>query len=126
MRISLRQVRTEYMYFNRKWFDNSLPLDTTFHLNVAPGGYALRSRMGETGTWRKTRGVTKSRILGFHITLSERNCLKHGWRSASFTLLHEMAHIATWRQCRRSRPHGKPFQKEMRRLAAAGAFDDLW
>lgn len=41
------------------------------------------------------------------------------WR---FTLLHEMVHMSLEPE----RSHGKAFQREMLRLAKAGAFKDLW
>lgn len=42
------------------------------------------------------------------------------------TLLHEMAHMKVNLKYGRSMKHGETWKKEMRRLAAAGAFDDWW
>jgi hypothetical protein len=42
------------------------------------------------------------------------------------TLLHEMAHMKVNTKCGRQMKHGETWKKEMRRLAAAGAFDDWW
>ena len=42
------------------------------------------------------------------------------------TLLHEMAHMKVNLKCGRQMKHGKTWQKEMRRLASAGAFDNWW
>ena len=42
------------------------------------------------------------------------------------TLVHEMAHMAVEIKWQRNMGHGKHFTAEMRRLAAAGAFDPDW
>ena len=44
------------------------------------------------------------------------------WFQAKLTLLHEMAHLALPNKIE----HGSVFQKEMVRLAKAGAFEGLW
>jgi hypothetical protein len=42
------------------------------------------------------------------------------------TLLHEMAHMKVNTKAGCNLSHGKIWKKEMRRLAAVGAFDDWW
>ena len=42
------------------------------------------------------------------------------------TLLHEMAHLKVNLKFGRNMGHGENWKKEMRRLAAAGAFDNWW
>ena len=42
------------------------------------------------------------------------------------TLLHEMAHMKVNTKYGRNMKHGEIWKKEMRRLAAAGAFDNWW
>jgi predicted SprT family Zn-dependent metalloprotease len=42
------------------------------------------------------------------------------------TLLHEMVHVYMWLYHPRAKDHGTIFNREMRRLAALGALDDLW
>jgi len=51
------------------------------------------------------------------------------WNYIESILLHEMVHTYLWNKHERPSAyngHGKKFQKEMRRLARAGAFDRLW
>ena len=51
------------------------------------------------------------------------------WRYIEATLLHEMVHASLWHRGERPAAfngHGPKFQKEMNRLAGAGAFARLW
>lgn len=60
---------------------------------------------------------------GLLIELSHR--IRFVERVARFTLLHEMVHLKQ-RHIPDERAHGHAFQKEMKRLANAGAFNGLW
>ena len=42
------------------------------------------------------------------------------------TLFHEMVHVKQWDKVTNETCHGRLFNKEMKRLAAAGAFNGLW
>ena len=64
--------------------------------------------------------VCDGTLDGFTITLNARYA--HDERVIGMTLLHEMAHMALWPY----KGHDKRFEKEMQRLALAGAFKGLW
>jgi len=49
-----------------------------------------------------------------------------GMNQTRFTLLHEMAHIAVEIRYKRPMGHGPVWQREMQRLARAGAFANWW
>lgn len=115
-------LQQQYFYFNRQWFDGQLPKDTTLRwVGDFPSRY--RGHLGRTGTWRPARNVRHGRILGYYITIS-RHAERAGLSVLKMTLLHEMAHVKTWRI--RQVDHGRAWQREMHRLASAGAFDKLW
>lgn len=113
----------EYRSLNRRWFGGELPADTQLRwVREFPAPY--RDAYGRTGVYRATGTKKGSRIVGFNITLSRRS---HGLGVSTIraTLLHEMAHVATWRSGGRA-AHGRAWVMEMRRLAALGAFDRIW
>jgi len=110
-------LRRFYLFINRRWFNGELPLDTI--LTWEPCG---------DDRWASCELLSDGR---FHIRIDR---AVRGIHSYWLQLLfHEMAHIQVylttgrWINCDK-RIHGKKslFQAEMKRLAAAGAFDDLW
>jgi len=117
-----RWLRKEYLKLNRRWFDGKLPRNTVVKwCDSFPkpdnGVY------GRTVTYRASGTKPGAPIIGFGITISRR-AERSGMATVMVTLLHEMAHVKTWRSSRA--PHGRVWVMEMRRLAAAGAFDKLW
>lgn len=112
----LPPVRFLYEYyrnFNKKWFGGRLPEDIEIAWDERLDVYG---RTFFHGTNKKKCAPVK--ILIKPPRLDGYVCFKYTMR----TLLHEMAHVALG--CRVD--HGPKFQQEMRRLAAAGAFDGLW
>lgn len=77
-------------------------------LYVAAGGYVLEVKPGR----RRSRRVYGPLIL-VRVGGQYDNAVK-------MTLLHEMCHAVT------DGNHGRAFQREMLRLARAGAFNKLW
>jgi len=49
-----------------------------------------------------------------------------GWKHVAMEVLHEMAHVSVILSDTPRGVHGKNFQREMKRLAAAGAFEKYW
>ncbi len=100
---------TWYAEDNARWFGGRLPKDVAVRYSAhMPNGF-----------WAYTRRLPDGRFV---ITLER--YLARTPNAARLTLLHEMAHIATWG--REFNDHGPIWQAEMHRLADAGAFDALW
>lgn len=122
-----KELQKAYREYNRQYFKGALP-------NVPV-------------RWSKQIGLTSGRgDAGFFIGTSDEKgdwvilvshdlkTLEYYWR---MTLLHEMAHVSVRndpkeRACTENGDnlepmgHSKVWRIEMRRLAAAGAFDGLW
>jgi hypothetical protein len=103
MGLSHSELKGWYRYFNRKWFDSRLPadMDVMYAPDDRTHGLAIRER-------------TDERVIMIDTTLA-------GTRYAKMTLLHEMVHHDTG-----DFRHGKRFQGGMLRLAARGAFRNIW
>lgn len=99
-------LRRFYLFLNRKWFDGELPADTVV-------------------TWEPCQtdcvwAECEHRLDGrYHIRIDPR--MKDMKEFMLLLLLHEMCHVKVW-----GANHGRRWKAEMRRLAARGAFDDLW
>ena len=109
-----------YNSYNRRYFANRLPQNMTL-----------------VGFWGKQLPINK---VGVYLGVGSKISLKIGRKVVErlqgpiimvrvggrydfdirLTLLHEMAHASS------SHKHGTQFQKEMLRLAKAGAFKGLW
>jgi hypothetical protein len=109
------QLAEFYREFNREWFGGRLPADT--RLYWMPARMANRSgHLAEVwGTRKQHRPITN-----FKISVSNR--IRFSSRLVVRVLLHEMAHISTGLGAQ----HGPRWQREMLRLAKAGAFARLW
>lgn len=101
-------LRRYYLHLNRKWFNGELPLDVIVTWEPCDNAW------GELFTLGSGR---------LHITLD--TGLRGMQEFMLITLLHEMAHIALGGP-NYGHKHGRRWRAEMRRLAAAGAFDELW
>ncbi|HTV07820.1 MAG TPA: SprT-like domain-containing protein [Candidatus Aquilonibacter sp.] len=103
--LSDRQLRRWYRDFNRRFFGGCLPSDADVLYAPVDGahGDALVESNGE-----------------FTVRINPACAID--WRIVRMTLLHEMAHLKLWPY----RAHGERFEKEMQRLACAGAFKGLW
>lgn len=97
-------LRRYYLHLNRKWFNGELPLDTIITWEPCVKAYGYCEDLGNGR---------------FHIRID--TALKGLDEFMLITLLHEMCHVKVW-----DAKHGRKWKAEMRRLAAAGAFDDLW
>ena len=95
------ELRSWYRYYNRLYFDGELP-------RCVVQFKKMRGDLGHT-FWGDDR-----------IYINEE--LKAWDRIARTTLLHEMVHVYLPKEVN----HGHRFQREMLRLAKAGAFKGLW
>lgn len=81
----------------------------------------MRNVLGEDCLGFNVSGPIKEIAASVIVIAIESNALQ-----VSQTLLHEMAHIEVENKWNRSMGHGKYWQARMRRLAAQGAFENLW
>jgi SprT-like family protein len=102
-------LRRWYLANNRKYFDNLLPLDTELVIEPLDAEHAKATKLDD----------------GRYKLSLDPGCL-YFTKFAKMMFLHEMAHIHHWVQGRHGIQHGQKFQEEMLRLAAAGAFKDIW
>lgn len=99
------ELQQMYRHFNKKWFKNRLPKN----LRIA---YANIDGLGITNfEAEKPKSIQISQRIQW--SLSE----------TAMTLFHEMVHVSLPYH---SREHGRKFQREMLRLAKAGAFKGRW
>jgi hypothetical protein len=97
-----KKLRRAYLAYNRRYFGGRLPKDLDLTWEQLPAnllGY-------QEGDYK----------IAINAKLHRADVL---WRS---TLIHEMTHLELGHRVQ----HGPKFQKRMRELAAAGAFDGLW
>ena len=106
-----------YTVFNEEYFEDKLPKDTiTVCTNESIKTMDAQAQTMPDMNGRLRIEVAKEFCAGDKVYLP--------------LLLHEMVHVELWGTNEDSpwndTIHGKAFHKEMRRLADAGAFDDLW
>ena len=104
-----------YNQYNKKYFDGRLPNILVGYVTTRQ----LKQARVKKGTCAFTSFDPKFTTIPVAIGI-------HFNRSKSMTyikadMLHEMAHVANPRA-----NHGPVFQKEMKRIAQAGAFIDVW
>ena len=108
-------LRKLYREYNRKYFGNKLP---KIHLD-----FVTPAQMKKFfGVGRACCAITcfkKGTTTPVAIYISQ-NRYK-SWRYVKGDLLHELCHCARPRA-----DHGPAFEEEMRRIAAMGAFKDIW
>lgn len=92
----MTKLQRKYRHFNRKFFNSRLPKNTKL---CWENMYEMGYQQGDKIAINR-QDRKRSRV----------------WQ---FTLLHEMCHIL-------HPNHGPGFQREMLRLAKAGAFKNLW
>jgi hypothetical protein len=115
------QLKRSYLELNRKYFRNRLPKKAVveFNQNKMRGAEIGRAHAcGETKCMKGCKGPA--------IWISEK--LKPFDCFTEMTLLHEMVHLAIDLGGRRrnENEHGRRWQRQMKDLAARGAFRDLW
>jgi len=118
-----KALEKAYDSFNRKFFENSLPkIPVRWSSTIGIVGRAKDATM-----YAAYLEPSENEPDGSIIIAEEFKPYWEVWRTS---LLHEMAHVKL-----REHPseitgpasrHTKVWKKEMRRLAAAGAFDALW
>jgi hypothetical protein len=99
-----RQLKYWFNKYNALYFASELPGDTCVWWEPTNASYADCGLID--GHWR----IRVNPSLTAWVSL---------WK---LTLLHEMCHI----KLHPNRNHGRKFQQEMLRLAAMGAFAELW
>lgn len=103
------QLHRLYRRLNRKWFSNKLPHDTIVAWEPRLNRIPIQAQL-----------VDEDEPL----VILHNPHLRHLTNLVEFNMLHEMAHIATLNK--ESDDHGPRFQREMMRLARAGAFERIW
>ncbi len=113
-----------YKAYNEVYFKNELPACETVFRDLqkmskgAIGHYTpVEYEIFRGGKWTPHR---KTHRIEIDPKAKYMNVL---WQS---TLLHEMAHLSVGLKHKRVKSHGTIWQKEMLRLATAGAFKNLW
>lgn len=100
------ELKQFYRKYNRKYFSNKLTDRVEVCWSTLGGNHY---------------GRTQELVDGFLLLLYDPASTEE--KAMHMTLLHEMAHIATWSE---RRSHGPKWKAEMRRLAKIGAFDRWW
>lgn len=105
-------LKSLFNFYNYMYFHNSLPKGTKLYFVPKIG---------------KSKSIAKSACATTYfytdeppVVIIQRTKTK-SMRHVSADLLHELCHISKPRA-----GHGKVFQKEMKRLAEAGAFQNVW
>lgn len=119
-----KQLERAYASYNRKYFGGQLPkIPVRWSVQIQPNS---RDKSRRAYGWF-TPGEDCGTAEGVILLTTEDKPFPERWR---ITLLHEMAHVKL-----RDHPeelqstsdkHSGVWKKEMRRLAAVGAMDDLW
>lgn len=105
-------LRRSYLKFNDEWFESKLPHSVEVFWEPANGN------LGETFEFETLEETCGEPVLGIRIDPT----LRFAARLWKFTLLHECCHVKLYPHF----GHGKKFDREMLRLANAGAFRNLW
>lgn len=105
-------LQQAYLAYNAKYFKNRLPRNCILRWSSR-----LTHAMGRQAWFRRLDADFDIPV----IEISSR--YRASKRTTLLTLLHEMVHLAL---PAKGAPHGPHFQKEMLRLARAGAFKGLW
>lgn len=91
-----RQLKRWFNSYNDRFFAGQLPADTVVYYDVVVGAYGDCDRIDDQFVIRIQPGLC-------------------GWQTlAKLTLIHEMAHVATWGKSKN--PHGAAFDREIQRL----------
>jgi len=113
----------KYLYnlYNEVFFDDRLPKDTVLYF--VPDIDGVKSKAAQH---RRTNAVTRWYAdKPIHILI--RRTPEKSMRYIMGDLLHEMCHVANPRaKCSSEGVYGGVFDREMKRLAAAGAFEFIW
>jgi hypothetical protein len=112
----------DYTAVRKCYFGNSIPPIEMVLIGFMPATEMRRIGAGMEADGACLAGKVAGLITCYAITLSDDLRVSE----TRITLLHEMAHLKVNIKFGRQMKHGEHWKKEMRRLAAAGAFDDWW
>lgn len=117
VRMTVKQLRRSYLFYNRKYFGGKLPKNTECGFFESPPADAR----GEVYC-RSPEELSKGQPHAIWIN-------RHYCRDANsilLILLHEMIHLHLMTKHDSRQGHGPKFQREQLRLVKAGALNDLW
>ena len=106
-----------YDLFNSRYFRNKLPKIPVKWSDPSGRRYTGESRGIMGATW--FNGDGRPRMISLNPKYKSSGTV---WVT---TLLHEMVHVEQY-NLPAKQAHGRKFQKRMKRLANAGAFNHLW
>lgn len=102
----LTELQFFYRRYNKEYFNNRLP-----DVDEVTVRYGVINAIGQQ--------------CGFEIIINKK--FRKYPSICLATLLHEQVHLLLDEdESHNTEPHGRKFQKEMRRLARIGAFDHVW
>lgn len=111
-----------YATYNTRYFGGKLPVVDIEMIDLKSHDYY--GKCSEPGQPKyRTRRPKEPRPARFKIQISK--WTKKNPKILAMTLLHEMVHVKLW-DVPGITDHGRRFDKEMTRLAVAGAFNGLW
>jgi predicted metal-dependent hydrolase len=122
----LTKLKKLFHEFNARYFRNSLPRNTI----VVYADLTKKRALGHCGERIEERkklfnGKSKWVVVKRTPIIRIDNRLKFSTVLTAMTLAHEMCHLSLNRKHPRHK-HGPLFNKEMKRLAARGAFNPYW
>ena len=109
------QLIENFQHYNDGWFDGALPQNTKILYYDAGPDFAI----GETDQSTYADGTVQ-------YVISVNSYYDRSPREALFTEVHELCHEAIDMKGGEFEEHGPRWQGCMQRLAAAGAFENLW
>lgn len=112
-------LKTLYNRYNKKFFEGKLPDIILGYATGAELKKSLKEKRSKEVLCAVTYFDEEHTTIPLSIVLNKEAHKYVADKKA--TVLHEMAHVSKPRA-----GHGKVFQEEMKRLAQAGAFSDIW
>lgn len=115
-------LKSRFLLFNKRYFGDRLPKDVIVHWWAQEGLYLGDCHVCGVNPC----GRIGERCAGHEIRISDHIQGRRFSSIAEITLLHEMVHMKAALGDYRFAGHGPTFHREMKRLAALGAFSKLW
>lgn len=115
-------LRRDYRAVRNGYFGKSIPPVEDVLLAFLSAKEMKRIGAGREAAGSCLAGFIKDRTAPYAIVIQD-DLSCHEIR---ITLLHEMAHLKVNIEFGQSMGHGNNWKREMRRLAASGAFDEWW
>lgn len=119
MRVTDRELRRVYRVYNRRYFRGKLPKNFPVRF-AAARHFSHRGIYGHLVYPIDVRKQLRPQSGAIFV----REGLREFPAVVAMTLLHEMVHLKL--AGRRCQDHGRLFTREMKRLAARGAFSAWW